>query len=181
MRTKLLIAAASLTGAVLLNGCSTPLSAPMLIFPDVTGKTPLMSVRSIKVRDVRDNKALAVINGEAAPATPDLTTTLENWLNESISVNRNGRLSLDINIQNYASYVKQDAMHFNAESMMAWQVQLSDDKGFSWTKPYQSTINQTGAMTMSKREIEAHLNKMANNLLRETLKDPEFQSALSYR
>ena len=39
MRTKLLIAAASLTGAVLLNGCSTPLSAPMLIFPDVTGKT----------------------------------------------------------------------------------------------------------------------------------------------
>ena len=179
MRIKKVITAFGLVGALAVTGCTTSLNEPLLVFPEVAAKTPLMSVSSIKVNDLRDNKTLAIINGEAAPANPELTKVLTDWLNASIGTSPRGRLSMEVNLLSYASYVKQDAMHFTTESVMEWQVQINGPRGYNWNKPYQATINQTGAMAMSKREIEAHLNKMAATLLNRTLKDMEFKGALS--
>lgn len=164
-----------------MTACITPTSKPMLVFPDTIINKPLMSVKKASVEDIRANKTLAVVNGEETPANPKLVSQLNTWLNDSVSVNPRGRLELKIKIINYATYVMQGTMQFEAESVMEWQVELTGKKGFSWIKKYQTTIKQDGPLNMDKSEIEIHLNKMANTLLSRTLEDPEFNTALSHQ
>ena len=143
MRIKQALLGAGFASLVAISGCTTTLDKPMLVFPEVQNKTPLMSVNSVKLNDLRTKKTLAVINGEAAPSNPELAKNLTEWLNASIGTNPRGRLAMEVNLLNYTSYVKQDAMHFTTESVMEWQVAVLGPNGYSWKKPYQATMNQT--------------------------------------
>lgn len=165
----------------LISACITPTNQPMLVFPDTIIQKPLMSVKRAKVVDVREDKSLAVVNGEKTPPNPNLETQLTKWLNKSVTVNPRGRLDLTINIVSYGTYVLQGTMQFEAESVMEWQVELTGKNGYSWKKKYQTTIKQDGPLNMDKSEIEIHLNKMANTLLSRTLEDPQFNQALTYK
>jgi uncharacterized lipoprotein YajG len=165
----------------LVSACITPTSDPMLVFPDTIITKSLMSVKQAQVVDIRSEKTLAVVNGEKTPANPELESQLTKWLKNSVTVNPRGRLDLTIEIVNYATYIMQGTMQFEAESVMEWQVNLVGNNGFSWKKKYQTTIKQDGPMNMDKSEIEIHLNKMANTLLSRTLEDPEFNTALNHR
>ncbi|MBU2882558.1 YajG family lipoprotein [Psychrosphaera sp. B3R10] len=172
----------TLTSVVIgfLSACITPTSQPMLIFPDTIINKPMMSVKSATVVDSRSNKTLAVINKVDTPPNPNLESQLTTWLNDSVTVNPRGRLDFTVEILNYATYVMQGTMQFEAESVMEWQAKITGENGFSWIKNYQTTIKQDGPLNMDKSEIEIHLNKMANTLLSRTLEDPEFNAALSH-
>ena len=169
-----------------LTGCSSAPTTPVLSFKqqqvnNVT--TSLMSVKEITLSDKRKNKALSVINGVNSPADPKLDDKLQYWLNSSIQTNPNGRLSLEVNLLSYASFVNQETMKFTAESMMEWQIKLKGENragaDYEWKKTYQTTINQDGPLKMGSSDIETHLNKMASKLLATTLNDPEFKKGLN--
>jgi len=162
-----------------LAGCSSTPTAPVLNISAPSAKTSMMSVKSLNLKDKRANKSLSVINGVESPSDPQLSNKLQKWLNDSITINQNGRLNLDFNLLSYGSFIDQQTMQFTAESMMEWQVMITGENGYSWKKTYQTTINQEGPLKMGNDDIESHLNKMATKLLGITLNDGEFKGALS--
>ena len=107
-----------------------------------------------------------------------LRRLLKPWLAQVIQTNPNAGKALTFNVLNAASYVKQYSMSYEAESIMEWQVRLENPTS-SWTKTYQTGINQSGPMLIEQDEVSNNLNSMLKTLLERTLKDPEFQKALN--
>lgn len=167
------------SGSVLLSACVTPTSSSMLVFPEPVDTQYLMTIKSASVVDTRTDKSLATINGEKTPANPNLEANLTNWLNKSIATNTRGYKHLEISLVNFSTYVMQGTMQFDAESVIEWQAKLTNlnDNG-TWQKSYQRSLKQDGLLNLSKAEIEGHLNKLAHQLLQDTVTDPEFKNAV---
>lgn len=160
-----------------LVACATNVATPVIVAPTKSVEKELMSVKKITLVDKRSNPALAIVNGKNMPINKQLVSTLNNWLNDSIGTNRNGSKEMTISLISYASYVKQESFSFNLESVIEWQVKL-DAENSTWTKSYQTTMNEEGPLKADNSIIEKHLNKIAEKLLDRTLSDSEFEQAV---
>lgn len=162
----------------LLGGCASTQDGPLLIAPEVQQQHRLMPVAEVKLVDKRTNKALAVINKQDKIEGDKLPAQLQNWLDNSIHTASLGRKTLNFNLLNYTSFISQETLSFTAESMMEWQVEIKS-KNRTWTKTYQSTINEEGPLKKDRSSIEATLKRMAHSLLQQTMTDPEFTQAIA--
>jgi uncharacterized lipoprotein YajG len=166
--------------ATTLLGCSSTPEEPITIKPLLAKPQLLMSVGSLDVIDKRKQKALALINKEPQMPVDDLAVMVSPWLKQAILTNTTGRNKLSFEITDATAYVTQYSMSFKSESVVAWQVTISSPKK-TWSKSYQTGINQDGPLQMSQQDIAKNFNVMLMTLLDRTLRDPEFQTALSNR
>lgn len=167
----------SLLLALTVTACATNAPTPIVIAPDASVAKDLVKVVKIEVNDLRAKQPLAFINGKAMPMNNDLLPNLEKWLAKSIDTNPLGYKTLSVNLLSYASYIKQETVSFNIESVLEWQIKV-ESEGTTWTKSYQSTINEEGPLSADNSIIEKHLNKLASSLLQRTLADPELEQAV---
>lgn len=159
-----------------LVACASHTTAPVIVAPAKSVEKQLMSVNKVVLVDKRSNPALAVVNGKAHPVNNKLVSTLNTWLNQAITTNVNGSKTMTVELVSYASYVKQESFSFNLESVIEWQVKL-ESKNRTWTKSYQTTMNEQGPLQADNSIIEKHLNSIAAQLLKRTLSDSEFTQA----
>lgn len=162
--------------SISLVACASNSVSPILVAPAKVKQKELMSVNKVTLVDTRKSPALAVVNGKEMPVSKQLVSKLNTWLNNSISTNPSGKKEMTINLLSYASYVKQESFSFNLESVIEWQVKL-EGKSSTWTKSYQTTMNEEGPLKADNSIIEKHLNKIAEKLLTRTLSDAEFEQA----
>lgn len=160
-----------------LVACATNVATPILVAPVKSAKKELMSVSKINLVDKRSTSALAIVNGKKMPVNNKLNSILINWLNESIGTAKYGSKEMTISLMSYASYVKQESFSFSLESVIEWQVKLESKSG-TWTKSYQTTMNEEGPLKADNSIIEKHLNRIAEKLLDRTLSDSEFEQAV---
>jgi uncharacterized lipoprotein YajG len=160
-----------------LAACATNQSSPVVVSPKNVPEKELMTVKKVELVDLRKNKALAIVNGKNMSANTDFVTKLNTWLNNSIDTNPYGSKNITFNLLSYASYVKQESISFQLESVMEWQVKI-DSKNTSWTKSYQTTMQEEGPLMADNSIIEKHLNKLAEKLLNRSLNDGEFEQAV---
>ena len=163
--------------ALTLTACATNVPTPIVIAPSAGVAKDLVKVVKIEVNDLRAKKPLAFINKKAMPMNDTLVPNLEKWLAKSIDTNPLGYKTLSVNLLSYASYIKQETVSFNIESVLEWQIKV-ESEGKTWTKSYQSTINEEGPLLADNSIIEKHLNKLATTLLKRTLSDPELEQAV---
>lgn len=159
-----------------LVACATNVATPVIVAPTKSADKELMSVNKVTLVDKRSSPALAIVNGKAMPINQQLVSTLNTWLNDAIGTSPNGSKEMTISLISYASYVKQESFSFNLESVIEWQVKL-ESKNSTWTKSYQTTMNEEGPLKADNSIIEKHLNKIAEKLLDRTLSDSEFEQA----
>lgn len=160
-----------------LVACATNVATPVIVAPTKSTEKELMSVSKVALVDKRSSPALAIVNGESMPIDKQLVPTLNKWLNEAIGTSRNGSKEMTISLASYASYVKQESFSFNLESVIEWQVKV-EGKNSTWTKSYQTTMNEEGPLKADNSIIEKHLNRIAEKLLDRTLTDAEFEKAV---
>ncbi len=160
-----------------LTACASNNVMPVLVSPEKAIEKQLLSVSEIEVIDSRSSPALAIINGKEMPTNKELISKLNTWLNDSIGTSRYGKKKMTISLLSYASYVKQESFSFNLESVIEWQVKL-ETKNSTWTKSYQTTMNEEGPLQADNSIIEKHLNRIAEKLLVRTLSDSEFETAV---
>jgi len=156
--------------------CSNTNVAPVVLSPADVAEKELMSISKVELLDQRQSSALAVVNGKAMPVNDNFLPTLNTWLNKAIDTSPYGSKKMTISLITYASYVKQESFSFNLESVIEWQVKL-EAKNSTWTKSYQTTMNEEGPLQADNSIIEKHLNKIAEKLLIRTLSDKEFEQA----
>lgn len=173
MFKKLLI----LTVITSLYACTNNKAKPVVIAPEQTINKQFMSVKAIEFNDQRENKALAVINGNGLPLTNELPEIMKEWLSSSIEVNQNGTKVLTVNLLSFGSFIKQETVSFSMESVLEWQLKLESKKG-SWTKSYQTTMTEEGPLSADNTIVERHLNQLTSVLLEQSLNDPEFNQAI---
>ncbi|NVK24557.1 MAG: hypothetical protein HWE10_06495 [Gammaproteobacteria bacterium] len=164
----------SLILALTISACASNVQTPILVAPAVSMTKELIEVEKVEVIDLRAKAPLAFINGSPMPVSNNLLENLEMWLGKSIDTNPLGDKTLTVNLLSYASYVKQETVTFNIESVLEWQVKV-ESEGSTWTKSFQSTINEEGPLQADNSIIEKHLNKLAENLLKRTLSDAELE------
>lgn len=163
---------------LILSGCASTNSSPVIVAPQTLDeKKELLSIKNIKLVDSRQNKALGTINGKALPINKDTLETLELWLNDSTTLNPFGSKTLQLDLQNYGSFIKQESMSFTIESVLNWQITLSTENK-TWKKSYQTTMTEQGPLSADNAIIEKHLNLLASKLLNKTFEDEEFNEAL---
>lgn len=160
-----------------LVACASNVATPIIVAPVKSAKKELMSVSKVTLVDKRSAPALAIINGKKMPVNNQLTSILNTWLNESIGTAQYGSKEMTVSLMSYASYVKQESFSFNLESVIEWQVKLESKSG-TWTKSYQTTMNEEGPLKADNSIIEKHLNKIAEKLLERTVTDSEFEKAV---
>lgn len=163
--------------SITLVACATNVATPVIVAPTKSAEKELMSVKKITLVDQRSNPALAIVNGTNMPVNKELIPTLNNWLNDAIGTSRYGSKEMTVSLVSYASYVKQESFSFNLESVIEWRVKV-ESKNSTWTKSYQTTMNEEGPLKADNSIIEKHLNKIAEKLLDRTLSDPEFEKAV---
>lgn len=162
--------------SISLVACASTSLETIIVAPKTAKQQELMSVNKITLVDNRSRAALAVVNGKAMPVNKQVISKLNTWLNDSINTNQNGSKEMTVSLLSYASYVKQESFKFNLESVIEWQVKL-ESKNSTWTKSYQTTMNEEGPLKADNSIIEKHLNKIAEKLLERTLADSEFNQA----
>ena len=162
--------------SISLVACASNSVSPIVVAPTKAKEKELMSVNKITLVDSRKSPALAIVNGKDMPVDKQVISKLNTWLNDSINTNQNGSKEMTISLLSYASYVKQESFSFNLESVIEWQVKL-ESKNSTWTKSYQTTMNEEGPLKADNSIIEKHLNKIAEKLLDRTLADAEFTKA----
>lgn len=160
-----------------ITACANNHTKPVVIAPEKTVNKQYMSIQSLTFKDKRTNKALAVINGKNQPLNKELINVMQEWLASSIEVNPNGSKSLTVNLLSFGSFIKQETVSFSMESVLEWELKLESKKG-SWTKSYQTTMNEEGPLTADNTIVERHLNKLTTVLLEQSLDDPEFNQAV---
>lgn len=165
--------------AIVISACTTRTDSPMFVFPSSEALYQLPQVSQVQLLDVRENKTLAKINHRTTPPSEELQNNLNTWLNTSIDTSKNGHIEIDFELLSFASYTLQGTMQFETEAIMEWQVYMSWENGATWRKSFQVSMNAEGAMNLEKKQIEGHLNRLANRLLDVTMQDPEFQQALN--
>ena len=164
--------------AALLSSCANQFEQPVEFNPMAVSPKLLMSVGTLAVKDARLQKALAIINKTEAMPVDDVARLIEPWLKNSIKTNPNGRKKLTFNITNATRYIKQYAMTFESEAVLEWLVEI-ESKNSTWKKSYQTGINQNGPLTLDQEEVTKNINLMLITLYDRTMRDPEFQKALS--
>ena len=162
--------------SVTLASCANNSASPVIIAPAKSVEKHIMSVSKVELKDDRNSPALAVINGKEMPVNNDLVTKMNTWLNDAIATNPNGSKKMTVSLISYASYVKQESFSFNLESVIEWRVKLESKTG-TWSKSYQTTMNEEGPLKADNSIIEKHLNSIAETLLSRTLTDKEFERA----
>lgn len=163
--------------SVTLVSCASSTATPVIVAPTKSIEKELMSVNNITLVDSRKSPALAVVNGKEQPVSKQLVSKLNAWLNDAIGTSPNGSKKMTVSLLSYASYVKQESLSFDLESVIEWQVKL-ESKNSTWTKSYQTTMNEEGPLTADNSIIEKHLNQIAEKLLVRTLSDQEFEQAV---
>lgn len=163
-----------------LMACASKPTGKVLIEPLRAEPKLLMSVKALELKDLRQQRAMAVINSEANMRVKNLADMINPWLQESVLTSPAGRNTMTVEILNATTYVTQYSMSFESEAVVEWRVTLKS-KTKTWTKTYQTGINEDGPLQMSQEKITQNMNVMFLTLLDRTLRDPEFKSALSQR
>lgn len=171
----------ALTFAILtLSACSSTTDSPILLSPDAIGRTELISIKSVRINDLRKTQSLAKINGKELPVGESIVPGLNSWLEKSFKTNAYANKEMTIQINTLGSFVKQETMSFELESVVQWTVQI-DSKRSSWTKGYQVSMREVGPLTADNTIIEKHLNTLSKQLLEKVVNDPEFKQAIYNR
>lgn len=176
MRFLQLIAISTLS--FILSGCANQFEQAVKLAPSAVSPKLLMSVKDINISDSRQNKAMAMVNSSEFMQVNNIANLIRPWLTSSLQTSPNGRNQLNFDITTATSYIKQYAMTFESEAILEWKVTVSSPQR-TWTKSYQTGINQEGPMKFDQEDVTKNMNIMLSTLLERTLQDDEFQKALS--
>ncbi|GAB2990042.1 hypothetical protein GCM10027050_02150 [Psychrosphaera aestuarii] len=162
----------------ILSGCANQFEQAVKLAPSAVSPKLLMSVKDINISDSRENKAMAMVNSSEFMQVNNIANLIRPWLTSSLQTSPNGRNKLNFDITTATSYIKQYAMTFESEAVLEWKVTVSSPQR-TWTKSYQTGINQDGPMKFDQEDVTKNMNIMLSTLLERTLQDDEFQKALS--
>lgn len=173
MKKYLLISLASLLGA-----CAAPFNSPIILAPVKVEQQQYLSINNVAINDSRQNKVLVHINGKPQNNQMTNLAVLSKTVKNTFITTLRGSKSVEFSVTDYGSYIDQQSVQFDIESILAWNVTITSKQGATWTKPFQTTLKQTGPLKANNDIVETHLNQLLETLLNRTLADAEFKKTL---